>query len=172
MKRLIITLMAMLTLSVRAYAGGTPTQPASSEALPTISLMCQDCPVPAAAKPSAAMQMPSNPMCSAMDSILDIVKMQQQLITSGQGGKNRKAVARIHSKIAEVDGILAGMKSKPMPCMTSMPCAPGMPCPTTGQPCPPPGQPCPATGQPCPPPGQPCPATGKPCPNMPQPSAK
>lgn len=166
MKRLFITLVALMVMSSQAFADNGKAPAGQRDALPTISLICNDCPVPAGGKPPVVAPGQHNPVTDLLDSIVDVMKMQQKVIAGELGVRNSKALQGISSKLKEIEGKIAWLKSMPMPCMQSMPCDPAQPCPTTGQPCPPPGQPCPATGQPCPPPGQPCPATGQPCPRV------
>jgi hypothetical protein len=155
MKRLFLALLTMMALSAQAFAENAKTPAASGDSLPSMSLMmCKDCPQPAAGQPAAvnqsgqdaAMTPMSSGYCSMrdpLDSIVEVMKMQQKLIASGSGAKNKKAVAEINRKIAELEGKLAGMKNAQMPCKMGMGSMQGMPC-----------------------------MQGKPCPNMPQPPAK
>lgn len=162
MKRLFFALLTMMVLSAQAFAENAKAPAASSASLPTMSLMmCKECPQPTAAQPAAmnqgnqgaAMTPMSSASCSmgdALGAMVDVMKMQQKLIAAGPGAKQKKAVAGIDRKIAELEAMLAKLKNSPMPCMTGMGPMQGMPCMT----------------------GQPCPVTNKPCPNMPQPPAK
>ena len=152
MKRLFFALLAMMMLSAQAFAANSKAPAASGDSLPTMSLMmCKDCHMPAAGQPAAmnqgeqgaAMTPMSSATCSmgdAFGTIVDVLKMQQKLITSGPGLKKKKEVAEIDRKIAEIEGMITKMKNSPMPCpmgagaMQGMPCMQGQPCPNMPQP--------------------------------------
>ena len=155
MKKLFLALLTVMVLSAQAFADNAKAAAAPGDSLPAMSLMmCKDCPQPAAGQSAAvsqggqdaAMTPMSSGSCSmrdALDSIVEVMKMQQKLIASGPGAKNKKEVAEINKKIAGIESMIAGMKSAQMPCKMGMGSMQGMPC-----------------------------MQGKPCPNMPQPPAK
>ena len=154
MKKYFMTLVAIMALSISAYAAQSVAPAAQKDEMPTMTMtMCDkmgtaDCPMgktmPGMAG-DAKGQMPANcPMgdpkaqgqCQMNDSkcqtnctiqsLVDVIKLQEKLVVGVRAGEKKKLVAEIDKKIAELESMIGKMQKMPnmqMPCTSQMPCA-------------------------------------------------
>jgi|GEM_PF-1854248 len=107
MKRMILVLISMVVFGVSAQAQQGPAMMGQRGVMPRGAMMSN-------------VQVKC-PMMDMMQSMTDVMKIEQKLLSDVKGSEKRELRAELEQKMAVLDRTMADMKAMQMPCMTGGP---------------------------------------------------
>lgn len=136
-----MTLAGVMVFSISAYAKQAPAPAAQKDEMPKMNMMMCDpavmganCPMAKTASAPASDAKPQMvpgkctmadarcPMNGMMRSMVDVMKMQQKILSGVSSAEKKKMIAEIDKKIGTLESGIDNMQNMPMPCMSQMPC--------------------------------------------------
>jgi hypothetical protein len=134
MKRIVIILTCLFTFTAPAMAQQSNGKAERTDSLPAKNLIICDgipmCPLTAqnGSTPQEGLMTGSTgkvpaecPMNDMMQSMIDVMKMQQKIIAGVKPSEKRTMLLQINSKMEQMEKLMTVMRAMPMPCMPNCP---------------------------------------------------